>query len=79
MIEEEMSIRKKSIMRYCEDSNSGESKDFDGKKNRNQTRKKIKNHYETILKGIYCQNCYNEGHLAKECKLLNKCCHICIE
>ncbi len=26
---------------------------------------------------MYCQNCYNEGPLTKECKLLNKFCQLC--
>jgi hypothetical protein len=26
---------------------------------------------------VYSQNCYNERHLTKECKLLNKFCQIC--
>jgi hypothetical protein len=25
---------------------------------------------------VYCLNCYNEGHLTKECKLLNFFCQI---
>ncbi len=25
---------------------------------------------------MYCQNCYNEGQLTNECKLLNKFCQI---
>ncbi len=26
---------------------------------------------------MYCQNCFNEGHSMKECKLLMKLCWIC--
>ncbi len=44
------------------------------KKNGDHIKKKTKNHYETIKIGVYCQNCYNEGHLTKECKVLNKFC-----
>jgi hypothetical protein len=40
-------------------------------------KKEIKYHSETIRRGVYYQNCYNEGHLTKECKLLNKFCQIC--
>ncbi len=27
---------------------------------------------DTIREGVYCQNCFNEGHFTKECKLLMK-------
>jgi hypothetical protein len=27
---------------------------------------------DTIREGVYCQNCLNEGHFTKECKLLMK-------
>jgi hypothetical protein len=37
MIEEEMLVtRKRSITKYCQDSDSEKSKDYDGKKNGNQ-------------------------------------------
>ncbi len=42
MIEEEMPIRKKNIVRYRQDSSSEESEDFDEKKNGNQRRKNEK-------------------------------------
>ncbi len=32
---------------------------------------------DTIREGVYCQNCFNEGHFTKECKLLMKFCQIC--
>ncbi len=27
---------------------------------------------DTIKEGVYCQNCFNESHFTKECKLLMK-------
>jgi len=41
MIKEEMLVRKKSIARYRQDSNSGELKDFDEKKNQKRKKQKI--------------------------------------
>jgi hypothetical protein len=74
MIEEKMPVRKKSIVRYRQDSNSEESKDFDEEEKRRPKKKDTKDHFKTIRRGVYCQNCYNEGHFTKECKLLNKFC-----
>jgi hypothetical protein len=73
MINEEMSIRKKSIARYHQDSDSEESKDFDEEEKWKPKKKKQKITLK-LLKEVYCQNCYNERHLTKECKLLNKFC-----
>ncbi len=33
--------------------------------------------FDTYRRGVYCYNCYNEGHFTKECKLLIKFCQIC--
>jgi hypothetical protein len=27
--------------------------------------------------GVYCTNCYNEGHYTKKCKSLQKLCQVC--
>jgi hypothetical protein len=40
-------------------------------------KKETKYHSKTIKKSVYYQICYNEGHLIKECKLLNKIFQIC--
>ncbi len=37
----------------------------------------MKDHSKIYRKGVYYQNCYNKGHLTKECKLLKKICQIC--
>jgi hypothetical protein len=34
-------------------------------------------YFDTYCKGVYCQNCYNEGLFTKDCNLLNKIFHIC--
>ncbi len=64
-------------MKYCQDSNNEESKDSYEEEKWKPKKKETKDHFETIRRGVYCQNCYNEGHLTKECKLLNKFCQIC--
>jgi hypothetical protein len=30
--------------------------------------------FDIVRKGVYCQNCFNEGHFTKECKWLMKFC-----
>jgi hypothetical protein len=77
MIEEEMLVRLKSIVRYRQDSDSEELEDSDEEKKQRPKKKETKDHSETIRRGVYYQNRYNEGHLTKECKLLNKFCQIC--
>ncbi len=77
VIEENMLIRKKSTTKYHQDFDSEELGDFDEEKKWRPKKKKTKDHFETIKRGVYCQNCYNEGHLIKKCKLLNKFCQIC--
>jgi hypothetical protein len=74
MIKEEMPIIKKSIARYHQDYNSEELEDSDEEEKRRPKKKETKYHSETIKRGVYCQNYYNEGYLTKECKLLNKFC-----
>jgi hypothetical protein len=74
MIEKEMPIRKKSIVKYCQDSDNEESEDSDEEEKQKPKKKKTKYYFETIRRGVYCQNYYNEGHFTKECKLLNKFC-----
>ncbi len=71
MIEEEMLVKIKSITKYCQDSNNEESEDSD-EEEKLRPKKKKTDQSKTIKRGLYCQNCYNEGHLTKECKLLNK-------
>jgi hypothetical protein len=74
---EKMTIKKKNIVRYFQDSNNEESKDSYEEEKWISKKKETKDHSKTIIRGVYCQNCYNEGHLTKECKLLNKFCQIC--
>jgi hypothetical protein len=33
--------------------------------------------FDTIRRGVYCQNCFDESRFTKECKLLMKFCRIC--
>jgi len=77
MIEEENPVRKKNISRYCQDFNNEESKDFDEEVKQRPKKKETKFHSETIRRSVYYQNCYNERHLRKKCKLLNKFSQIC--
>jgi hypothetical protein len=39
--------------------------------------KSKKMNIDTIKEGVYCQNCFHEGHFIKDCKLLMKLCQIC--
>jgi hypothetical protein len=36
-----------------------------------------KTQVDVVKWGVYCTNCYNEGHYTKECKSLQKLCRIC--
>ncbi len=75
MMEEKMTVRKKNIARYCQDFAKNQ-KNLMKKKNKDQRINKQKI-TQTIRRCVYYQNCYNEWHLIKECKLLNKFCQIC--
>jgi hypothetical protein len=72
MIKKEMLVRIKSIARYYQDSDNEESEDSSEEEKWKPKKKESKDHSEIIRRGVYCQNCYNEIHLTKECKLLNK-------
>jgi hypothetical protein len=43
------------------------------KKERRKNRKEQNDGYQW---SVFCQKCYNEGHLTKECKLLHTICNI---
>jgi predicted nucleic acid binding AN1-type Zn finger protein len=73
---EDMRVRIKSIPRYCQDSDNEESKDSGEEEKWRPKKKETKDHSEIIRRCVYCQNCYNERHLTKECKLLNKICQM---
>ncbi len=77
MIEEEMPIRKKSMVRYRQDYDNDKLEDYDEEEKWKPKKKEIKDYSKIIRRGVYCQICYNEGYLTKECKLLNKFCQIC--
>jgi hypothetical protein len=63
--------------------NNFDSDEFDDfEENEKQYERKIKKkskkmNFDTYRKGVYCQNCYNESHYTKECKLLMKFCQTC--
>ncbi len=40
-------------------------------------KKSKKVNIDAIWEGVCCQNCFNEGHFTKECKLLLKFCQMC--
>jgi hypothetical protein len=56
-----------------EDSNE-ESIDEEQKKEKWINRKEWDDRYQ---QSVFCQKCHNEGHLTKECKLLQTICNIC--
>jgi len=64
-------------MKYCQDYDNEKLKNYNEEKQWRPKKKETKDHFETCIRGVYCQNCYNEGHLTKLCKLLNKLYHIC--
>jgi len=79
VIEQEMPMKRKGQMvRHHEGFYSDEFEfDYDDEDYQKTRRLRRKMKFETYKKGIYYQNCYNEGHYSKECKLLQKLCHIC--
>jgi hypothetical protein len=74
LVEKQLHVRRKNMARYCQNnSNNDESKDSDDENEhyKNKTKKKSKKvNIDTIRKGVYYQNCFNEGHFTKEYKLL---------
>jgi len=79
VIEQEMPMKRKGQMvRHHQDFDSDEFEfDYDDENYQKTRRLRRKMKFETYQRGIYCQNCYNEGHYSKECKLLQKLRHIC--
>jgi hypothetical protein len=65
-----MLVRRKNITWYCQEFDNEESEDSDEEEKWRPKQKETKYHFETYRKGVYCQNCYNERHFTKECKLL---------
>jgi hypothetical protein len=59
--------------------NNDKFNDFDDEHEHHEKKTKRKSNkidFDT-KKGVYCQNCFNEGHFKKECKLLMEFCRIC--
>ncbi len=64
--------------RYCQANLHNEELDDLDEENHSKTKRKdTKVEFDTIKRGVYYQNYYNERHFAKECKRLNKFCQIC--
>jgi len=77
-MEEELLVRQKNITIYCQaNSDIEQSDDLDEEDHSKTKRKDTKVQFDTITRGVYCQNYYNEGHFTKECKILNKFFQIC--
>ncbi len=72
MIEEKMLVRIKNITRYYQESDNEKSEDSNEEEKWRPKKKEPKDHSEIIRRSVYCKNCCNEGHLTKECNLLNK-------
>jgi len=79
--EEELPMKWKNMARCCPNNlDNDESRDSDDEDehSENKTKKKSKKmNIDIIREGVYYQNCFNEGHFTKECKLLMKFCRIC--
>jgi hypothetical protein len=78
--EEKLPMKRKNMARYrLNNSNNDKSgaSDDEHEHYEKKTRKKFKKmNIDTIRGGVYCQNCFNENHFTKECKLLMKFCQI---
>jgi hypothetical protein len=76
LIEEELLVRWKNMAKYHPnnfDSDESENNDDEHEHYEKKTKKKSKKmNIDTIKEGVYYQNCFNEGHFTKECKLLMK-------
>jgi hypothetical protein len=57
------------MARYCQNySNNDKSTDFDNEDEHHEKRTKKKSKkivFDTIKKGVFCQNCFNDGHFRK--------------
>ncbi len=64
------------MVKYCQnDYDSDESDDFDDENEHHEKKIKKKSKkvdFDTIRRGVCCQNCFNESHFTKEYKLLIK-------
>jgi ketol-acid reductoisomerase len=80
LVKEKLLMRRKNMARYHpNNSNNDEYKDIDDENEHyeKKTKKKSKKvNIDIIKEGVYCQNCFNESHFTKECKLLMKLCRI---
>ncbi len=76
LVEEKLHVRRKNMARYHQnDFDSDEFEDSDDVHYEKKTKKKAKKvNFDIVRKGVYCQNCFNEGHFTKECKWLMKFC-----
>jgi hypothetical protein len=76
-MEEELLVRWKNIARYHKANLDNEESNEEDEDHCKTKKKDIKVQFDTIRKGVYRHNCYNEGQFTKECNLLNKFCQIC--
>jgi len=76
LVEKELHVKQKSIAKYSLnnfDSDKFENNDDEDEHYEKKIKKESKKvNIDTIREGVYCQNCFNEGHFTKECKLLMK-------
>jgi hypothetical protein len=72
-----INLKWKDIAKYHRVNSDNEKSNEKDEKDHLKTKKDIKVQFNTIKKGFYCHNCYNEGHFTTNCKLLDKCCQIC--
>ncbi len=62
-MEEQLPMRQKNITKYHKtNSNSEKLDEKDEEDHHKPKRKDIKVQFDTIRRGVYCQNCYNERH-----------------
>jgi hypothetical protein len=66
------------MVRYCPNNSNNDKFEDNDDEDEHYKWKLQRNLRKRIIKeGVYCQNCFNEGHFTKEWKLLMKICRIC--
>jgi hypothetical protein len=72
LVEKKLFVRRKNMAKYHQnDFNKDEFEDYDDEHNEKKNKKKAKKvNFNIVRKGVYCQNCFNEGHFTQKCKLL---------
>jgi hypothetical protein len=81
IVKAKLPMRRKNMARHHQnDFDNDEFDDFDDEDEHHEKKIKKKSkkvNIDIVRRRLYCQNCFNEGHFTKECKLLMKFYRIC--